>query len=358
MSTPDSLSPSSQALTLQSIIDAWPQPFILVDTAGALAASNEAARELWSPTLGGAVGLPLADVLPELAAVWSEERPALHTASPALGNPDVASHVTVKGRTWTVQVRPLGDGLGAAFSPVEDHAARLQGQLDDARREFDALVHAVSHDLRAPVRHLSSFSALLRQHHARSDTPDERAARFTEVIGEASLKLGRMIEGLMAFARAGTAPYHAVPVDLGHVLDRAKRAAERDLGGAALHWSAAPLPVIVGDEELLVQAFTQVLSNAVKFSRAQSAVRIDITAERRADQVIMGIHDQGVGFDPKYAARLFTVFQRLHREVDFAGEGVGLATVRRIVERHGGQVWAQGQPGEGASVFVSLPLAR
>jgi light-regulated signal transduction histidine kinase (bacteriophytochrome) len=185
----------------------------------------------------------------------------------------------------------------------------------------------------------------------------DKAARYLATIAEVSVEMGELIDDLLAFSRVGRAECQRNPVALDTVVQSAIRALEMAIGTRSITWTIAPLPVVVGDAGLLKQVLTNLLDNALKYSRTRQPTVIEIGCAGEEDgRAIVFVRDNGVGFDMQYAHKLFGVFQRLHRAEEFEGTGIGLATVRRIVTRHGGKVWAQGAVNLGATVFFSLPL--
>ncbi len=225
----------------------------------------------------------------------------------------------------------------------------------EVNHELESFSYSVSHDLRAPLRHITGFAALLER--SAGERLGEKDRRYLATITNAATRMGRLIDDLLAFSRTGRAALSRQPVDLTQVVDEARREIEDETAGRELDWVVEPLPAVSGDREMLKLVFVNLLSNAVKYSRPRERARIEVRAAKANGRVTVFVRDNGVGFDPQYAHKLFGVFQRLHSADDFEGTGIGLATVRRIVNRHGGKVWAEGVLGEGATFFVSLPPA-
>jgi light-regulated signal transduction histidine kinase (bacteriophytochrome) len=217
--------------------------------------------------------------------------------------------------------------------------------------ELEAFSYSVSHDLRAPVRHVGGFVDLLRRR--TEGLLDETARRHLDTIGRAASHMGRLIDDLLAFSRMGRAEFMRARVDLARLvremLPELKPRAEVD-------WQLNGLPEVLGDPAMLRVVLSNLLSNAVKYTRTRERPRIEIGSERgEAAETVIFVRDNGVGFDMRYADKLFGVFQRLHGSDEFEGTGIGLATVRRIVHRHGGRTWAEGTPDGGATFYFSLP---
>lgn len=235
---------------------------------------------------------------------------------------------------------------------LERRVSELTAQLDAANRELESLSYAISHDLRAPLRHLSGFSTLLLE---RVGGADETAAQYARTIAGAAQRMGRLIDDLLALSHAVRAELHVQDIDLNALIGDARRECTREAGGRDIAWKVGELPRVRGDAAMLRTAFVHLLSNAVKFTAKRSAAIIEIEANRKeTGEIVLFVRDNGAGFDMRYVGRLFGMFQRLHREDEFEGRGAGLAIVQRIVRRHGGRVWAEGESGSGAVFYVAL----
>lgn len=239
---------------------------------------------------------------------------------------------------------------------LERRVAERTAELAAANRELDAFSSSVSHDLRAPLRHLDAFAKLLAQR--ASGTADPKTGHYVAMIREAAAQMEEMIDGMLAFSRTAMEPLHADRVELAEVVKAVVDEMRADTAERTIEWEIGALPAVWADSKLLRHVLVNLLANAVKFTAPRPAAHIGITARAGDDgTVIVSVRDNGVGFDPVYADRLFTVFARLHRVEDFEGTGVGLATVRRIVERHGGRIWAEGEVDRGATFSFSLKSA-
>ena len=241
------------------------------------------------------------------------------------------------------------------YSELEERVRRRTEQLEIANRELDAFSHSVSHDLRAPLRHLNGFSQLLRERAA--GALDPRSLDYLSRIEGAATRMATLIDDLLAFARLSRSTLKATPVNLNEIVGEARAEVVTELNERIVEWHMARLPTVHGDRALLRQVMVNLLSNAVKYTRGRTPARIEIgTIPATGEEVIFFVRDNGVGFDQQYAGRLFGVFQRLHRADEFEGTGIGLANVRRIVHRHGGRTWAAGKLDEGATFYCALPL--
>jgi PAS domain S-box-containing protein len=240
---------------------------------------------------------------------------------------------------------------------LEQRVAERTAQLASVNQELESFSYSVSHDLRAPLRHIDGFAAMLADH--AGDGLDEQGKHFLKVICDAARRMGKLIDDLLSFSRNGRAELRFTSVRLDRLISDVQIELRNETAGRRVEWHVGSLPVVVGDMAMLRQVFLNLLGNAVKYTRQRSPAVIAIgTQPGGPDEAVVFIRDNGAGFNPKYASRLFGVFQRLHSESEFEGTGVGLANVQRIVRRHGGRVWADGQVDAGATFWVALPLAQ
>jgi PAS domain S-box-containing protein len=231
-----------------------------------------------------------------------------------------------------------------------------QAALEQANRELESFSYSISHDLRAPLRHIDGYARMLREDVGESLGGEPR--RFLDTIVDSARRMGLLIDDLLAFARLGRKPVEARSVDM-HMLARDAMAEVQAQHGRPVQAEIGPLPAAEGDPALLRQVWTNLLSNAVKYSQPRgAAAHVLVTGEHRGDQLHYSVMDNGVGFDMRYADKLFGVFQRLHSQEEFEGTGVGLAIVQRIVQRHGGEVSAKADPGRGACFSFQLPASE
>ncbi|TSE26719.1 Phytochrome-like protein cph1 [Tepidimonas sediminis] len=286
-----------------------------------------------------------------------------HVVYTTLSGPDgeaLGTACLVRDMTEVRRLEELLRELNQALErQVQQRTQALQAAVDD----LEAFASSVSHDLRAPLRHITSYLQLLREDLGAPLAPD--VAEDLRTIEEAAAHMGRLIEGLLAFARTGRAALQWEAVDMLGLLRASLNrvlhdpALQRAPGEVELRLPAA-LPSVQGDPLLLAQVWDNLLANALKYSRPRRPAVIEVGGELRrgpdgAPQAVFWVRDNGVGFDPARAERLFGMFQRLHRAQEFEGTGIGLALARRIVERHGGRIQAEGRPGEGATFTFTLP---
>ncbi len=229
-------------------------------------------------------------------------------------------------------------------------------QLEATNRELEAFSYSVSHDLRAPLRHVDGFTGLLSAHAGPS--LDEKSRRFLTTISASARQMGRLIDDLLEFSRVGRAPVRLGLINMDKLLASVVTDGRYREEHPGVAWDIGPLPEVQADASMIRQVLANLVGNAVKYSSKNSHPRVIIRAklDNSASEFIFSVTDNGVGFDMKYAAKLFGVFQRLHGPTEFEGTGIGLANVRRIVARHNGRTWAEGRVGEGATFYFSLPL--
>jgi light-regulated signal transduction histidine kinase (bacteriophytochrome) len=215
----------------------------------------------------------------------------------------------------------------------------------------------VSHDLRAPLRHITGFAMMLEQ--SAASTLSTEARRHLKGISEAATRMGQLIDDLLSFSRVGRAQLARSPIDLNQLLRDARQEVAADLNGRQVTWRLHELPVVEGDPSMLRLVLVNLLSNALKYSAPRPHAEIEVGTEPNGHgEAVIFVRDNGVGFDMQYADKLFGVFQRLHSSDEFEGTGIGLANVRRIVQRHGGRTWAQGGIDAGATFYFTLPTER
>ncbi len=243
--------------------------------------------------------------------------------------------------------------LAETRARLVEELERKNTELVEINRELDAFSFSVSHDLRAPLRALSGFSAILTRDHA--ETLSGEARRLLEFVAAAAHRMDRLIDDLLRFSQLGRQPLVKEPVSTARLVDDVLAELGRDLAHRCMETRIADLPDIVADPPLLKQVFVNLLSNALKFTRDRECTVIDVECRRQPGEWLFSVQDNGAGFDMQYAGKLFGVFQRLHSEKEFAGTGVGLSLVKRIVNRHGGRIWAEAEVGRGATFHFTLP---
>ncbi len=244
-----------------------------------------------------------------------------------------------------------------AEQKVSELNRQLEGkvtQISDVNRELEAFSYSVSHDLRAPLRHISGFARKLEQQ--LGDRVDDKVSHYIEVIASSAQRMALLIDDLLVFSRLGRGALRLQAIDMQSLVEEASSLAESGVQDRRIVWKIAPLPMVIGDENMLRTVWQNLLGNAVKYTGHCEVAQIEVSVQqgRRGDYEFT-VADNGAGFDMQYADKLFGVFQRLHRASEFPGNGIGLANVRRILARHGGRIWAEAEPGQGARFHFSLP---
>lgn len=235
---------------------------------------------------------------------------------------------------------------------LEQRVIQRTFQLEAANKELEAFTYSVSHDLRAPLRHISGFSRILAEEFSPHLPPD--AQHHVQRIQEGTRRMGQLVDDLLNLGRVGRKELSLQVAGLRSIADDVIQGLKPDVGDRQVEWKIGDLPYVECDPALLQQVFQNLLSNALKFTGPRSHAVIEIGQEQRDGKAVVYVRDNGVGFSMKYADKLFGVFQRLHRAEDFEGTGVGLATVQRIIEKHGGRVWAEAELDKGASFYFTL----
>lgn len=235
---------------------------------------------------------------------------------------------------------------------LENRVVERTEQLENSNRELESFAYSISHDLRAPLRHLNGYVELLEKRAATELSGDN--LEFLSFIGEASRRMTRQIDDLLNYSRLGRKQILPVLVDVNRMVSTIVKVLTY-ANNSEIRWEIDPLPNVLADELLLEQAFSNIISNSIKYSGKEPKPVISIKGRIEDDKVVYSFSDNGVGFNMEYSDRLFGVFRRLHNEEDFEGSGIGLANVHRIVSRHRGKVWAESVVGEGATFYISLP---
>jgi signal transduction histidine kinase len=226
-------------------------------------------------------------------------------------------------------------------------------KLKEANKELEAFAYSVSHDLRAPLRHIDGFSEIL--HERLLSSLDKKSSKYLLNISGAAKKMGTLIDDLLVFSRLGRTDLVKIPVDLNQLILDVKRALKPDYRNRHIDWQLGILPTVKCDLSMLRQVFFNILINAIKFTSKKDRARIEIGCQNDEENFTIFVKDNGAGFNMKYADNLFGVFQRLHTHDEFEGTGIGLANVRKIIIRHGGKVWATGEVNKGAGFYFTLP---
>jgi PAS domain S-box-containing protein len=345
-----------------SIVESSQDAIIGETIDGIISSWNKGAEHVYGYTAEEIVGKPITVIIPE--AGWKEIEDVV--AKISLGETvGLIENVGLRKDGVRIQislfVSPMRDTHGVIIGAsiiARDVTMRrlLEEKLKEAANELEAFSYSVSHDLRAPLRHMEGFIKLLQQN--LGDTSDAKTSQYMETISGTSKKMEMLIDDLLKFSHIGRKEMQERKVNLNTVVSEVVREIKEDLKERKIRWEIDELPVVLGDKSLLRQVFVNLLSNSVKFTSTRLQAEIKIGCKDEGDKFTCFVKDNGVGFNMKYVDKLFGVFQRLHSQNEFEGTGIGLANVQRIIARHGGRVWAEGALGEGATFYFSLPQKK
>jgi len=356
-----------------SLLDITHDSILVRDTEGVITYWNHGAEELYGWTAEQAIGKNTQELMRtvfpapfeqiqaelfrngrwegELTKRKADERPVTVSSRWSLQRDDNQNPLAIlqsenditERKRREEEIRGLNQQLG-----------KRSTELEGVNKELEAFAYSVSHDLRAPLRHMVGYTELLQKNSA--SMLDDKGRRYTVMVLEAAKRMGTLIDDLLAFSRISRAETRETMVSLEQLVREVQSEVWQETEGRNVTWKIGALPDLYGDRSMIKLAMVNLISNAVKFTRTRSEPEIEIgCVEKRKDGVVVFVRDNGVGFDMKYVNKLFGVFQRLHRTEEFEGTGIGLATVQRIIHRHGGNVWAEGQVGAGATFYLSLP---
>ncbi len=362
----------------QRLFDNAPDAMIQVDARGHITRANRRAENLFGWERDELTGQRLEQLLPQRFHARHSGHLAAYFANPRTRPMGAGLELYGRRKDDTefpvdIMLSPLDTDDGTeALAVIRDITERKRAdakirelnrdlQLQNARleianKELESFSYSVSHDLRAPLRHIDGFAALLAKHAGTS--LDEKSTRYLTVISDSARRMGRLVDDLLTFSRMGRAEMEVATLDHNQLVATVVRDISLNRE-KPIEWRIEPLPAVRADAAMLRQVWSNLIENAAKYSAPAAHPRIEIGAIPQgidATEHVFYVRDNGVGFDMKYAAKLFGVFQRLHSESEFQGTGIGLANVRRIVTRHGGRTWAESSVGSGATFFFSLPV--
>jgi hypothetical protein len=251
-------------------------------------------------------------------------------------------------------LRQLADQVSIALAQAEllEQATCHSQELARSNAELEQFAYVASHDLQEPLRTLASYAKLLSRRY--SGQLDEKGNRFLQYIMEEALRMQALINDLLRYSRVGRQAQNFAPVRCAAVFDIVVRRLEGAIANSGANVTCGDLPTVMADETQLVQLFQNLISNAIKYHSEEPPV-VHVAAERQEGQWLFWVRDNGIGIEPKYAERIFVIFQRLHTQDEYSGTGIGLAIAAKIVERHGGRIWVESQPGQGATFYFTIP---
>lgn len=290
----------------------------------------------------------------ELVTAKGKEKWVQTIGQPIIENGEV---VKVRGSFQDITERKqIEDEIRKLNIELEDKVKLRTAQLESSNKELEAFTYSVSHDLRAPLRHINGYVDLL--HSKFSDQLPEKAQHYLSTVSNAAKQMGTLIDDLLQFSRTGRQELHLEKVDCNQLIKGVIEKLDTVLKNRSVEWNIEKFPLVLGDSSLLFQVWINLIDNALKYSRTNSSTTITIGVTENQNEYCFFIKDNGVGFDMKYGHKLFGVFQRLHSQNEFEGTGIGLANVQRIIHKHNGKVWAESELGKGAIFYFSLPKKK
>jgi light-regulated signal transduction histidine kinase (bacteriophytochrome) len=282
---------------------------------------------------------------------------ALRARARSRGDAEACARADAASRAANERLAAANERLAAETRRYEAALAECDAKLGTTEKELETFAYSMSHDLRAPLRHIAGYGQLLTQ--SLGSKLEEEPARYLAVIGNATRQMNALIDGVLAYSRLTRSDLATARVAPREVVDSVIASLENEVRGRRIEWRIGDLPPVEADVGMLKTVYAQLVGNAVKFTAPRDPAIIEIGASaEEAGRAVLFVRDNGVGFDMTYADRLFGIFQRLHTPEEFEGTGIGLATVQRIIARHGGRIWAQAAPGEGATFYFTLARAR
>lgn len=362
---------------LQQLIESAPDAMVIANESGVIVRTNAQATKLFGFEKSEMLGQPIEMLMPSRFHARHEGQRARYAGAPVarpmgvgldlLGRRKDGSefHVEISlapiatrhGTLLSSAIRDVSERRRAqqALQTANQQLEQVNAELAAVNRELESFSYSVSHDLRAPLRHLMGFSQMLREDFGPS-LPTE-VHKYLSRIQDSAERMGNLIDGLLNLGRVGRRDLIRLPVDLRRITNEVREMLQSECAGRAVDWRIGQLPAVHSDPALTRQVLENLIGNAIKYTRGRSPAIIEIGFASGDGEEAIFVRDNGVGFDMKFSHKLFGVFQRLHSASEFEGTGIGLATVQRIVKKHGGRVWAESAPGAGATFYFTLGAA-
>lgn len=361
----------------ESLFNSIPDSVVVVDATGHIVRVNRAAENTFGYQREELVGMPIEQLIPERYRTRHYGHRAGYAERPRVRSMGANLNLFARRKDGSefpvdIMLGPLNTALGPlvlsvvhdvseqkrAQAEIESLALVLErqvGELEGVNKELESFSYSVSHDLRAPLRAVDGFSRILAEDY--DAKLDDEGRRLIGVIQENTRRMGQLIDDLLAFSRLGRQGIATAPIDMRELVQGVVTELTQHVDAGRIDVRIGDLAPVEGDRSMLRQVFVNLIANALKFSSTRPKSVVEIGHEAREREHVYYVRDNGVGFDMQYANKLFGVFQRLHRQQDFEGTGVGLAIVQRVVHRHGGKVWAESKPDAGAVFSFSLPAS-
>jgi signal transduction histidine kinase len=306
----------------------------------------------------GLLGAMLAVAMLTLELAVRRPLRQLAEASAALSRQDFAAPLPNAGKdevgALAGSFAAMRDSLSAFNSELELRVAQRTEALGQANKELEAFTYSVSHDLRTPLRAINGYSLILREDY--TESLDEEGRRYLDLVVRNTQRMSQLIDDLLSFSRASRMKFEVEAVDMGHLAQEVFDELREAVTSRNISLRVGDLPCVHGDSAMIRQVFRNLIGNAVKFTARQQEAVIEVLGAVEGTENVYTVKDNGAGFNMSFVNKLFGVFERLHSNEEFEGTGIGLAIVKRIIERHGGRVWAEGKAGEGAAIHFTLPV--